>query len=203
MNYVNFPKTTRGERTLKKIADAAEKLFSENGYYETEIHDITNQAGVAIGTFYIYFPDKRSVFLFLLESLGRNLRRTIKMKQLEHPHLSFIDMERISIRVFFSFVMEHSGLFRIVWQSQFVDINSFRDYYERFSNGYIKQISAAKKAGEIRDFDPELFSYVLMGIHTFITLKYIAFDAAEDEPDEEIIEQLIDFISYGMLKREQ
>jgi len=196
MDYVKLPKTKRGEQTLKKICEAAEELFAQNGYYATEIHDITQKAGVATGTLYVYFPDKLSLFLYLMDTLGRNLRREIRLAKNAAPSASIIEHERISIRVFFSFVQKHFGLFRIVWQAQFVDAEAFKHYYERFSRGYISEITKAQEAGDIRSFDPALISYALMGIYSFVALKCFVFD--ETEPDEATLEQLVDFISHGV-----
>ena len=66
MNLVKKPKTARGAETLQRICDAAEELFAESGYYNTQISDIAKKAGIASGTFYIYFPDKISAFRSLL-----------------------------------------------------------------------------------------------------------------------------------------
>ena len=60
MALVNLPKTAKGLETLERIRKAAEMLFSEKGYYNTSVTDITTEASVAPGTFYIYFPDKKS-----------------------------------------------------------------------------------------------------------------------------------------------
>ena len=40
------------------LLDAAFGLFMENGFHKTSISDIVSQAGVAKGTFYLYFTDK-------------------------------------------------------------------------------------------------------------------------------------------------
>jgi len=199
MEHVNLPKTKRGERTLKKICKAAEILFSQKGYYETEINDITNHADVATGTFYIYFPNKRSIFLHLMDELGHELRLEIrKAKEALNPG-SFVEMERVSCQVFFAFVQKHYGLFRIVWQAQFVDEESFKYYYERFSSGYIKEIKTAQESGEIHDFEPALISFILIGIHTFVALKQFMFD--ETKLNDEIIDQVSRFIANGLSKR--
>jgi AcrR family transcriptional regulator len=197
MNNVKLPKTKRGEQTFKKICDAAEELFAQKGYYATEIHDITQKAGVATGTLYVYFPDKLSLFLHLMDSLGRKLRHEIRLAKMSMTTDSIADGERIAIRVWFSFVRKHFGLFRIVWQAQFVDAEAFKQYYERFSRGYINEITKAQNTGEARTLDPTLISYALMGIYSFVALKCFVFD--ESEPDEQIIEQLVDFISHGLL----
>lgn len=57
------------EQRRKQILDCARKLFSENGYYQTQISDIQQLAGVARGTIYQYFDNKEHIFLTLLETL--------------------------------------------------------------------------------------------------------------------------------------
>ena len=51
----------RARETRKKIIDAAEKLISEKGFDAVQIIDITNEAGVAKGSFYTYFKRKEDV----------------------------------------------------------------------------------------------------------------------------------------------
>jgi len=196
MEYVKKPKTKRGEITLGRICDAAEELFAQNGFYATEIHDITKKAGVAAGTFYVYFPNKKSVFLYLMDDLGRKLRRTIRLAKMNSADDSFIELERVTFRAWFAFVKEHYGLFRIVWQSQFVDAEMFKSYYERFSSGYIDELGKSLQKGETRDLDPVLISYALMGVYSFVALKCLVFDGSE--PDENAIDQLVEFISRGL-----
>jgi len=78
MELVNEPKTKRGMETLDRICIAAEELFSEKGYYDTGITDIVTRAGIAQGTFYIYFNDKKSVFVYLIRKLGSELKESIR-----------------------------------------------------------------------------------------------------------------------------
>ena len=198
MEYIKPPKTKRGEETLRRICEAAERLFAEKGYYATEVGDITRSAGMSAGTFYIYFPDKISIFRYLMEELSRRLRKAIREAKQECPSNSLIESETLSMRVFFRFVSKHVGLFAIVWQSQFVDPESFKKYYERFSCGYMTEIRNAQEEGEIRLFDPACLSYCLMGIYNFIALKSFIFDGKE--PDEKTIEQILSFIRNGLQK---
>ena len=52
---INRPKTKRGRETLNRIVSAAAQEFYEKGYHSASINDITRRAGVASGTFYVYF----------------------------------------------------------------------------------------------------------------------------------------------------
>ena len=53
------------ELNKKKKQDAllntAYHLFTEKGFQKTSISDIVNEAGVAKGTFYLYFKDKLDI----------------------------------------------------------------------------------------------------------------------------------------------
>ena len=51
------------------LVSAARILFAEKGYHETTVEDITRSAGVAKGTFYLYFDEKREIFLAVIREL--------------------------------------------------------------------------------------------------------------------------------------
>src|SRR5882672_10260277 len=44
------------------ILQAARTLFAKKGYDETTIADIAKEAGIAVGTVYLYFRNKREVY---------------------------------------------------------------------------------------------------------------------------------------------
>jgi AcrR family transcriptional regulator len=56
----------RAQKTYDRLLQAAEKLFSERGYDDTQTPDIAEEAGVSVGTFYRYFADKRQAFIELI-----------------------------------------------------------------------------------------------------------------------------------------
>lgn len=57
------PQQQRSIQTKSKIVEAAVQLFKEKGYYNTNTKEIAKAAGVATGSFYSYFADKREVFI--------------------------------------------------------------------------------------------------------------------------------------------
>ena len=71
------PSTKRGTATRKAIIDAAEHVFAEHGYADASITRITEKAGVAQGTFYLYFDSKLTVFEELVEDLNRRVRHAM------------------------------------------------------------------------------------------------------------------------------
>jgi TetR/AcrR family transcriptional regulator, mexJK operon transcriptional repressor len=61
------PKQERAQQKRKALEESGQILFIEKGYEHTTAKDIAAHAGVAIGTFYRYFSDKRQLLLSLLE----------------------------------------------------------------------------------------------------------------------------------------
>src|SRR3954465_10763386 len=71
------PRTARGERTLRKILDAARDEFADRGFSDSSIVGITQRAGVALGTFYTYFDSKETVFQGLVRDMSAQVRERV------------------------------------------------------------------------------------------------------------------------------
>src|SRR6476659_8005082 len=71
------PRTPRGERTLRKILDAAREEFGERGFSDSSIVGITQRAGVALGTFYTYFESKEALFQALVQDMSAQVRDNV------------------------------------------------------------------------------------------------------------------------------
>ena len=64
---------TGGEKTRKKILEAAEELFSKNGFHGTSIKEITKAAHVNQGLVYYYFKDKNDIVISLFRDIVEEL----------------------------------------------------------------------------------------------------------------------------------
>ena len=58
-----------------KLFNSAYKLFTQNGIKDTSIQNIVDDAGVAKGTFYLYFKDKYDIQNKLIEKTSNKLFR--------------------------------------------------------------------------------------------------------------------------------
>jgi AcrR family transcriptional regulator len=73
MNWKNGeyqPKQKRADEKKTRILDAALTLFSTKGYHGTTAKAIAAEAGVATGSFYRYFRDKKAAFLAVYQLMG-------------------------------------------------------------------------------------------------------------------------------------
>jgi AcrR family transcriptional regulator len=62
-NKIRIPQQNRGIQTRENLIIAAIELFSEKGYHSTNSKEIAAKCGVAVGSFYAYFRDKKELFI--------------------------------------------------------------------------------------------------------------------------------------------
>jgi len=78
----------RRERALERrvqrrtqILVAARKVFAVKGYHACSVADILGAAGIARGTFYLYFPSKRAIFETLLDEMLAQITGAVRRVQ--------------------------------------------------------------------------------------------------------------------------
>ena len=60
------------------MMQAAVRVFADKGYHSAAIRDIVAAADVAVGTFYFYFPDKETLFVYLYEETAEFMLQTLR-----------------------------------------------------------------------------------------------------------------------------
>src|SRR5512137_1471074 len=156
------PATERGRQSRRRILEAAERVFGEKGYFPASITEITREAGVAQGTFYVHFKSKGDVFTELLEALAQRVRQTTRAAVVDAK--SRVEAEERGLAAYFGFVNEHPKWYRIIRQAEFVDAAAFQKYYFRLVSGYQRGLRAAMERGEIQSTDPETLAFCLIGM---------------------------------------
>ena len=189
-----IPKTRRGRKTREKLLHAAEAEFGERGFPEASIASITQRAGVALGTFYVYFESKEEIFRALVSYMGELTRQWIGERVAESPDR--LTAERRGVEAFIEFVRTHRNLYRVVSMAQFVAEDAFRDYYSEFAKAYEENLKRAAAAGEIRDGDCEVWSWALIGMTVFLGMRFADWD--EERPAEDIAAAVSELVSQGM-----
>lgn len=172
---IPLPTTARGQRTRQKLLDAAEEVFGELGFHNAGIVEITQRADVALGTFYLYFPDKKAIFQDLVRTLNTRLRGAIRerIRGLDDR----LEQEVAGFETFFEYVRKHKNLYRLILQAETVDEELYRWHYRTLADGYIRGIRRAQAAGEVRsDLDAESLAYALMGMAQSLGSRYVLWD---------------------------
>lgn len=168
---INKPKTKRGRETLNNILSAAAQEIYEKGYHNAAINDITRRAGVASGTFYVYFESKDDLYKFLLLQCSHMIRK--HLNQATKDCKTRREVEEVGLREWLKFVQKNQYMYHIIWESLYVDKQLFLDYYTTFSQAYMSGIDAAKERGEVdSEIDSEVLAWMLMGASNFLGLNW-------------------------------
>lgn len=193
------PRTARGTATKERLLAAAEDVFADVGYHEASIVKITEAAGVAMGTFYLYFKSKLQIFEELVEDLNRRVRRA--MKAASSAAEDRLAAERAGFRAFFDFTAQHPGLYRVIRQAEFVSPKSMKLHYERIIEPYAEGLRRAAARGEIGDVDPDVTAWALMGMGELIGLRWLLWSRDGESPPrmpEPIFEHTITLVERAL-----
>lgn len=190
------PLTKRGEATRRRILEAAEEVFAELGYHEASIVKLTERAGVALGTFYLYFDSKKTVFEALVLDLNSRVRQS--MSEAMAGAADRVEAERLGFQGFFRFTAEHPALYRVVREAELVSPEVMHTHYQRIVEGYTAGLTDAQQRGDIDPhLDPAVAAWALMGMGELIGMRYILW---ERDPDGNAPAQLDPAVFDGMMR---
>lgn len=193
------PRTARGTATKERLLAAAEDVFAQLGYHDASIVKITEAAGVAMGTFYLYFRSKLQIFEELVEDLNRRVRRAMSIASAAAEDR--LAAERAGFRAFFDFTAQHPGLYRVIRQAEFVSPTAMKLHYERIIQPYADGLRRAAERGEIGDVDPDVTAWALMGMGELIGLRWLLWDStgtSAPRMPEQVFEQTITLVERAL-----
>jgi AcrR family transcriptional regulator len=168
------PRTARGERTLRKILDAAVEEFGERGFSEGSIVGITQRARVALGTFYTYFDSKEAVFKALVNDMSAKVRDHVA------PVLKVasdaLDGEGRALESYLEFARANKQVYRIIDEAEFADPDGFEKHYRTTAARIAARLDSGKAKGEVAATDSKIASEVeawaIMGMNVFLGLRF-------------------------------
>ena len=196
-----LPRRTETETVRQEqILAAARKVFREKGYDGTTIADIVKEAGVAQGTFYLYFSSKRDAFLALSQQLDETAAGTVAGAF--DPTLPFEERLRVLAKAGFACGKRNADLVRLVHfgadsmpigvQTQFLKNNPQIGALTQF-------FQHAIDTGDIEPIDAEITARLVWGM---IKNAFVEAYVMGDERDAQRLEEGITRLLGGLrLKR--
>lgn len=175
-------RASRGRQTRRRLLDAAEAVFAEYSFHEASIVRIVERAGVAQGTFYIYFRSKQEIFEELVSDLNVRLREA--MSAAASRGTDRYDTERRGFAAFFRFTAEHPALYRVIREAEFVAPAAMHRHYEKIVDGYVRALEPAMESGEVARCDPMVLAWALIAVGQLVGMRWIVWDRRGEIPDD-------------------
>ncbi len=111
----------KGRETKLIILSAAVSLFIDQGVYQTPVREICAKAGVAKGTFYLYFQTKEAVVDALYEYLYHVMEQAFRQIKAPEPTVEGLEMAIEAIVVHMG---QFAELLRFVHRPEVMRISS-------------------------------------------------------------------------------
>jgi AcrR family transcriptional regulator len=161
-----------------RILDAAEKLFSSKGYYDTSMDEIVEESGLSKGAIYGYFKSKEELFVALQE---RQLEASLnELKSTFNPGDSArIKLEKIVDVALSSMIGTSKKACRInlefdVAAPRIKSIQHKRDSRFKATHDFLVEIieEGIEKGEFKRDLDPESSALILLAMADGLSLDW-------------------------------
>src|SRR5207237_5509620 len=168
-------KLNRVERnawTKRKIFDAATKIVGKYGYAEASVARITEQAGVAQGTFYNHFVNRQELLDQLLPKIGIDMVRFIRDRT-GTGHAARQEIERFA--AFFDFIRKVPEFLRILNEAEFFAPAGYQKHLDNVATAYVRILQRAREAGTICDYsdeEAEAIVQILRGARGYLRRVY-------------------------------
>ncbi|HPA73147.1 MAG: TetR/AcrR family transcriptional regulator [Spirochaetes bacterium] len=163
----------KGELRKKQILECAKKIFSEKGYYDTQVDDIVKMVHIGKGTIYQYFRNKEDVFRALLDSFAQEWEKYSKIYLRDITdgppyacyHMNFLN-ERISkTMMFFKADPERCNIILRMGPGVNIQFDPILQRFEsRIVNIIIGDIEQGQRIGSIAlNVDKQLMANGILG----------------------------------------
>ncbi|MGA2109148.1 MAG: TetR/AcrR family transcriptional regulator [Syntrophorhabdales bacterium] len=177
-----------GDKTKQRIIEAAEELFSKNGFHATSVSQITKKAHVNKAALYYHFKDKNDLILSLFQKILNDLAAS-EVSRAATP-AAHAEEVATALREEISFLTKRKDIFAVMlmesFKSQDPDMSLFK----------CAEVAMRSVSGN-RMSAPQL-------VHEFFTgfIPLIAFVVLRDKwceffrcDKDEVLEQFVEFFA--------
>lgn len=164
----------RARDVREAIFRAAARVIGAYGYADSSVNRITELAGIAQGTFYLYFESRQALFDELLAHEGRDL--LLAMRLAVKGSKSFYEVEEAGYRAFFEYMRAHPWMFRVLEEAEVAAPRAHRRYLSLMIGYYTASLKRSVASGEIRRYresELEALAHMLTAARTAVYRRYV------------------------------
>jgi len=182
--------------TRRRLVEAGTKLFARRGFTRTRATDISREAGVAVGTLYLYFADKEELLREILfqgfEEVHAAVRRVAETK-----YATVAESVRAHAETLVGYAAEHPELFQILFSTEVATTSASADLLEFLTVHQDDRLREGMAEGYFRaDLHPAVASHAVIGMVTHV-LRWWTKDPSQ-APRELVVDTLTKLRLFGL-----
>ena len=191
--------TQEGIQSKKQaIIEAATGIFAKQGYEDTTIAQIAAAAGVAVGTVYLYFHNKREIYT--RSSVSWTERLALALQGPRILSLPVRQVPRAMIEIVFRLCHENSNMMSVFQ----VDIQSAGELQQhKEADGAITDavdsfLRSAIENGQLAPFDTTTYAKVLFGmVHSALFECFCVQEGRHEDAIRESTIEIVERLFFG------
>jgi AcrR family transcriptional regulator len=194
------------DKRRKQLLNAATRVFGRKGYWSASITDIIHAAGVARGTFYLYFRSKHDIFVAIVDGFREEQKRLLQQSGPEEGPPT-PEKSRARIRAVFlswlQFHLRNLDAANIVRDASRIDSTAARKRDEvrlALHSTIAKNIARLQGAGVYQGkVPPDLAAHFVLGMFDELAVTYLQNAKKSDLP--RLADQFVEFELHGLSAR--
>jgi len=192
---------SREERRAQILACALE-VFGEKGFHAATVDDIAARTGVARGTFYLYFKDRRSIFEALIDDFFARLTSQIRSIDVESAEPPLTQL-RMNLHRLCRLALDEPAMMKILLQDASGLDAAFDTklgaFYKALSVFLEESLEEGQRIGLVRAGDTPLM--VALGIGALKEILLNAGTGTLPRSADALVEEIMRFFEAGLLAR--
>lgn len=149
------------QETKDRLIEAGKKVIFLKGFHRARISDITSEAGLAHGTFYIYFKSKEEFLLKLLHSVREELLSLLRRGKEAISRGRVKEGRDLVFVKPFELMVREKELAKILFFEAICTDSKFQEFYKESKELILKETEEVLELLGVRN--PEIKAHILMG----------------------------------------
>ncbi len=188
--------TTKEPDKRARILEAARLILSAKRYDDVPVSEIVEAAGIAKGTFYLYFPSKADLIAAVAEGLQNEIRLAIF--SVMNDNQPVLDVIEAIIWAVYRTSQQHRDLMHIVEMDLLLGgTERHRFEQDQQISNMIKMLERARQRNEIDSkFDLQITAELISGV--MMPLSRAIIFGQSDIPPERYIAETVSFLRRAL-----
>lgn len=197
--FFNLPEAKR-----QRIFRAAVAEFAAHPYPQASINRIVARAGIAKGSLYQYFEDKRDLFRYCLQHIGEEKMAYLAPVLAQADALSFFELLRALYREGLRFAIEHPqyaaiGQQLLAAKDSPIVAEALIESEKAGEAFFATLLGKAIARGDVRaDIPRALAASLLARLNAWVVEYYLQTHGTYDEGLLQIVDSLLDLLRRGL-----
>ncbi|PIC64434.1 TetR family transcriptional regulator [Sporosarcina sp. P13] len=186
-----------GKKTA--IIHSAIEVFQEQGIEKTKISDIVKRAGIAQGTFYLYFPSKLALMPAIAEVMVAKTMEIVKHTVDERA--TYPKQFEQMVDAIYEVNKEYYEILAVIYSglASTEHIKEWESVYAPFYQWISEKLEAAKKEGAVRQsIKPERTAKIIIGLIESTAEQVFLYAHHDESEADRQKEEVLDFLTHAL-----